>query len=631
MSEKSQFALLTERRFLPFFLTQFFGAGNDNVFKFAFTVLATYSAAEWGGMDPKSAGAVIGGVFILPFVLFSATAGQLADKYDKAAMIRFVKNLEIAIMLAIAAGFVWKIVALLFAGVFLMGLHSTLFGPVKYAYLPQHLGEAELTGGNGMVEMGTFVAILLGTILGGVLIGLPGVGPDWVAAVSVVLALIGRIAAGFVPASPASEPGLAVNWNPVSETLKNLGHARSNRTVFLSLLGISWLWFFGSIFLTTFTGFAKETLGGDQNVVTLLLAVFSIGIGIGSLLCERLSGRKVEIGLVPFGSIGMTVFAVDLWLTSGSMAPSGPSELAGLGAFLADHAHWRVMADLFLLAMFSGFYSVPLYALIQSRCEPSHRARIIAANNILNALFMVVASVMAAALLQAGLSLPQLYLVVGLLNAAVAVYIYLLVPEFLMRFIVWMLIHSVYRLEKSGVERIPDEGPAVIVCNHVSYVDALVIAAACPRPVRFVMDHRIFKLPILSFVFRTSRTIPIASAKEDPEMMERAFAEVAKALREGDLVAIFPEGRITDTGELYPFRPGIKRILDATPVPVVPMALRGLWGSFFSRKGGAAMSKPARFVPFRRIALAVDAPVASSAATPEALQANVLALRGDWR
>ena len=364
--------------------------------------------------------------------------------------------------------------------------------------------------------------------------------------------------------------------------MKNLGHARSNRTVFLSLLGISWLWFFGSIFLTTFTGFAKETLGGDQNVVTLLLAVFSFGIGIGSLLCERLSGHKVEIGLVPFGSIGMTVFAIDLWFASSSMNPQG---LAGLSAFLADHANWRVMADLFLLAMFAGFYSVPLYALIQSRCEPSHRARIIAANNILNALFMVVASIMAAALLHAGLTLPQLYLVVGLLNAAVAVYIYTLVPEFLMRFIVWMLIHSVYRLEKSGLERIPDEGPAVIVCNHVSFVDALVIAAACPRPIRFVMDHRIFKLPIISFVFRTNRTIPIAPAKEDPAMMERAFAEVAKALREGDLVAIFPEGRITDTGELYPFRPGIKRILDATPVPVVPMALRGLWGSFFLAQG----------------------------------------------
>ncbi|MFY9314070.1 MAG: MFS transporter [Burkholderiales bacterium] len=628
MAERSQFRLLAERRFLPFFLTQFFGAGNDNVFKFAFTVLATYSAAEWGGMEPKSAGAVIGGVFILPYVLFSATAGQLADKYDKAALMRLVKNLEIAIMLGIGAGFVWKVVSLLFAGVFLMGLHSTLFGPVKYAYLPQHLDDSELTGGNGLVEMGTFVAILLGTLLGGVLVGVPGIGPDLVAAASIALAIVGRIAAGYVPASPAPEPGLAINWNPFTETWKNLGHARGQRAVFLSLLGISWLWFFGSIFLTTFTGFAKETLGGDQSVVTLLLAIFSIGIGVGSLLCERLSGHKVEIGLVPFGSIGMTVFAVDLWFACRGMTPHG---LIGLSDFLADRAHWRAMADLFLLAMFAGFYSVPLYALIQSRCQPSHRARIIAANNILNAIFMVVASLMAAGLLHAGLSLPQLYLVVGLMNAAVAVFIYTLVPEFLMRFIVWMLIHSVYRLQKSGLERIPEEGAAVIVCNHVSFVDALVIAAACPRPIRFVMDHRIFRLPVLSFVFRTGRAIPIAPAKEDAAMMERAFAEVAQALREGDLVAIFPEGRITDTGELYPFRPGITRILETTPVPVVPFALRGLWGSFFSRKDGAAMSKPWRFVPFRRIGLAVGAAVPAVAATPEALQSNVLALRGDWR
>ena len=627
-AESSQFRLLTERRFLPFFLTQFFGAANDNVFKFAFTVLATYSGAQWGGLDPKSAGAVIGGIFILPFVLFSATAGQLADKFEKSALIRFIKNLEIAIMLAIAAGFGGQIVALLFAGVFLMGLHSTLFGPVKYAYLPQNLNETELTGGNGLVESGTFVAILLGTMTGGALVALPEGGPTWVAAISIALAVIGRVAAGFVPRSPAPDPELAINWNPVSETLANLGHARGNRAVFLSVLGVSWLWFFGSIFLTTFTGFAKETLGGDQSVVTLLLGVFSIGIGVGSLLCERLSGHKVEIGLVPFGSIGMTLFAIDLWFASRDLTPLG---LAGLGPFFADHANWRVMADLFLLAMFGGFYSVPLYALIQSRCEPSYRARIIAANNILNALFMVVASLMAAALLHAGLSLPQLYLVVGVLNAAAAIYIYTLVPEFLMRFIVWMLIHSVYRLEKSGLECIPDEGPAVIVCNHVSFVDALVIAAACRRPIRFVMDHRIFKLPIISFVFRTGKAIPIASAKEDPQMMKRAFDEVARALQEGDLVAIFPEGRITDSGELYPFRPGIKRILERTPVPVIPMALRGLWGSFFSREGGSAMTKPWRTVPFRKIGLAVGVPVPAAAVTPEGLQVQVLALRGEWK
>jgi 1-acyl-sn-glycerol-3-phosphate acyltransferase len=628
MSERSQFALLAERRFAPFFWVQFLGAANDNVFKFAFTVLATYSAAQWGGLDPKAAGAVIGGIFILPFVLFSATAGQLADKYEKATLIRFVKNLEIAIMLAIAAGFVWNIVPFLFAGVFLMGLHSTLFGPVKYAYLPQHLDDTELTGGNGMVEMGTFVAILAGTIAGGVLVGIEGSGPAWIAAVSIALAVLGRVVAGMVPHSPAPVPDMRINWNPFTETWTNLVHAKGNRTVWLSMLGISWLWFFGSIFLTTFTGFAKEALGGDQNVVTLLLAVFSIGIGVGSLLCERLSGHKVEIGLVPFGSIGMTLFAVDLWYAASGLSPTA---MSGVGAFLANSANWRVIADLFLLAMFSGFYSVPLYALIQSRCEPSHRARVIAANNILNALFMVVASGMAAVLLQSGLTLPQLYLVVAVLNAAVAVYIYTLVPEFLMRFIVWILVHSIYRLEKGGLENIPDEGPAVIVCNHVSFVDALVIAAACRRPVRFVMDHNIFRIPVMSFVFRTSRAIPIAPAKEDPAMMEKAFADVAQALKDGDIVVIFPEGRITDNGEMYPFRPGIKRILDATPVPVIPMALRGLWGSFFSRKDGAAMSKPSRLVPFKKIGLAAGALVQPRDAAPEALQQQVLALRGDWK
>ena len=630
-SDSSQFGLLRQRRFGPFFLTQFFGAGNDNIFKFALTVLATYSAADWGGLDPKSAGAVIGGIFILPFMLFSATAGQIADKVEKSALIRFVKNFEIAVMLLIAAGFNWNIVSFLFAGVFLMGMHSTLFGPVKYAYLPQHLKESELTGGNGMVEMGTFVAILLGTMAGGVLVAIPEVGPHYVAMVSLAIAVLGRAAAGYVPHSPAPEPELKVNWNPFTETWRNLGIARGNRAVFLSLLGISWLWFFGSIFLTSFTGFSKEVLGGDASVVTLLLAVFSIGIGIGSLLCERLSGHKVEIGLVPFGSIGMTVFAVDLYFATHARMPSG--ELAGLAAFFAQPGNWRVMTDLFLLAMFSGFYSVPLYSLIQSRCEPSHRARIIAANNILNALFMVVASVMAAGLLAAGITLPQLFLVTAILNAVVAVYIYSLVPEFLMRFLAWMLVHAVYRLDQQGMENIPDEGPAIVVCNHVSFVDAVVVLGASHRPIRFVMDHNIFRLPLLGFVFRTARAIPIASAKEDAQMMERAFAEAGKALAEGDVVGIFPEGRITDNGEIYPFRPGIRRILDATPVPVpvVPIALRGLWGSFFSRKGGAAMTKPFRRGVWSKIALVAGAPVPPAEATPEMLQKKVAALRGDWR
>jgi len=626
---EGQFSLLTQRRFAPLFWTQFLGAANDNLFKFAFTLLATYHAAQWGGGDGATAGFVIGAVFIAPFLLFSATSGQLADKIERSKLMRFVKDLEIAVMLLAGVGFAMQSALVLYACVFLMGLHSTLFGPVKYAYLPQHLRDEELTGGNGLVEMGTFVAILIGTMAGGLLVKSGANGPVLVAIGCVTLAVAGRIAAHLIPDSPAPAPELRINWNPFSETWRNLHIAARDRTVFHSLLGISWLWFFGSIFLTAITPFAKDVLRGDENVVTLLLAVFSIGIGLGALACERLSGRKVEIGLVPFGSIGMTLFAVDLWLASrGLGAASGQG---GVQAFLSDWHHWRVMFDLFALAFAGGLYSVPLYAQIQSRSQPAYRARIIAANNILNALFMIVAALMSKALLDAGLTLPQLFLVVGVMNAAVAVYIYTLVPEFLMRFICWLLIHTVYRLDKRGLENIPQEGAAVLVCNHVSFVDALVILAASPRPIRFVMDHRIFKTPVIGFVFRTGKAIPIAPAKEDEALLNAAYDRVAEALAQGDLVGIFPEGRITETGEMNVFRGGIRRIVERTPVPVVPLALKGLWGSFFSRRGGAAMTKPFRRGVLSRIGLEAAPPFAPEAAMPDALHDAVLALRGDWR
>ncbi len=626
--DQSQFALLGERRFAPFFWTQFAGAANDNIFKFAFTILVTFHAASFGGGDPKTAAFLIGAVFIAPFVLFSATAGQLADKFERARLIRLVKSLEIGIMLVASAGFAGHSVSLLYCATFLMGLHSTLFGPVKYAYLPQHLKDHELTGGNGLVEMGTFVAILLGTMAGGALAGIAGNGPVYVSVLCVAVALAGRVIASFIPASPAPEPQLHINWNPLTETLANLKLARTNRAVFLSMLGISWLWFFGATFLTSFSPFAKDVLGGNESVVTLLLAVFSVGIGLGSLLCERMSGHKIEIGLVPFGSIGMSVFAADLFFATQGMQPMAQ---AGVGSLLASAANWRVLADLFLLAMFGGFYSVPLYALIQTRCEPSHRARIIAANNIVNALFMIASSLLAAVMLSAGFSIPQLFLTTAVLNVLVAIYIYTLVPEFLMRFLCWMLIHSVYRLRKTGLDNIPATGPAIITCNHVSFVDALVIAAASPRPIRFVMDHNIFKIPLLSFVFKTGKAIPIASAKEDIAMRDRAFDTAAQALRDGDLVGIFPEGRITDTGEMYPFRPGVMEILKRQPAPVVPMALCGLWGSFFSRKGGPAMTRPFRRGAFARVELKVAPEWAPQAVTPEGLQAVTLEMRGELK
>jgi 1-acyl-sn-glycerol-3-phosphate acyltransferase len=508
-----------------------------------------------------------------------------------------------------------------------MGVHSTLFGPVKYAILPQHLKPEELVGGNGLVEMGTFVAILAGTIAGGLVVGTGPNGPLWAGALAIAIAVAGWFASRAIPETPAVDPALAFAWNPFTETWRNLVFASRNRVVWLSMMGISWFWFYGAVFLAQFAGFARDHLGGNETVVTALLALFSVGVGTGSLLCERMSRRRVELGLVPFGSIGLTLFAVDLWFASRGLAASS---IAGLDAFVANPAHWRVAADLVLIGVFGGFYIVPLYALIQERSEPSHRSRIIAANNILNAVFMVVAALAAILLLKAGLSMPELFLVTGLMNAAVALFIYLLLPEFLMRFLAWLLINAVYHMRTEGLENVPDEGPCVVVCNHVSYVDAVAIAACVRRPVRFVMDHRIFATPVLSFLFRTMGAIPIASARDDPALKERAFAQAADVLVRGEVLGIFPEGRLTPDGELGTFRPGLTEILERTPAPVVPMALRGLWGSFFSRSAnGKAMRRLRGF--FSRITLAAGPPIAPRDATPERLKDEVLALRGGQR
>ncbi|MDR6493695.1 1-acyl-sn-glycerol-3-phosphate acyltransferase [Paraburkholderia terricola] len=625
-AHESQFRLLRQRRFAPFFWTQFLGAMNDNVFKIGFTSLVTYQAARFSGVDPKTAAFLISAIFILPFVLLSATSGQIADKYDKAMLTRFVKSFEIVVMLIGGAGFLLHNAPLLYACTFLMGVHSTVFGPVKYSYLPQHLSKAELVGGNGMVEMGTFVAILIGTIVGGAGAGFVEHGAIVLACACVAVALAGRFVSSFVPVTAAPQPDLRINWNPVSETWRNLKLARENRTVFLSLLGISWLWFVGATFLSSFFSFAKNVLSADPDVVTVLLGTFSIGIGIGSLLCEKLSKRRIEIGLVPLGSIGMSVFAIDLFFASRALPPAG--HLLAVGEFLVRPAHWRVLADLFLLAMFGGFYSVPLYALIQSRSQPSHRARIIAANNILNSLFMIVSALMAMALTAAGFGIPAIFLVTALLNIVVATYIYSLVPEFLLRFIAWVLVHTFYRMRLVHAERIPEEGAAVLVCNHVSFVDAIVIMAESPRPIRFVMDHQIFRSPFAGWVFRHAKAIPIAPAHQDAQLLTQAYERCAQALAEGELVCIFPEGKLTRTGEMNPFRHGVTEIIRRTPAPVIPMALRGLWGSVFSRADDARWPRPIQKGVMSRLTLAVGEPIDPALATPEMLQRIVTELRG---
>jgi 1-acyl-sn-glycerol-3-phosphate acyltransferase len=625
----AQGRLLAERRFAFLFWTQFLGAFNDNVFKNALIVLFTLSPPRDLPLGRDALVNVASGMLVLPFFLFSATAGQLAEKMEKSRLIRATKLVEIALMLGAAAALFSGSGVALLALLFCMGLQSALFGPVKFAVLPQLLREEELVGGNGLIEMGTYVAILGGMILGGTLIAIESWGHAAVAATVVAVAALGWLASRGIPYLPSAVPDLPISWNFPRETARVLGFTRERRAVFLSVLGNSWFWFFGALVLAQLPGFVEDVLHGTPGVVTLLLVAFSVGVGAGSLLCERLSGRHIELGLVPFGSIGMTLFAVDLFFAT-EWHPR-PDAAVGPVEILTDAGNWRWLIDLVLIGVFGGFYSVPLNAVIQHRSEPSKRSRIIAGNNILNALFMVAAAGLGILCLgPLAMSVPQVFLLAAVLNAAVALYIYTLLPEFLMRFLVWLLMHTVYRLRVVGEEHIPAEGPAVLVCNHVSYVDALVIAAGCRRPMRFVMWYKIFQIPVLSFVFRTARAIPIASRKEDPALMERAFEEIERALGEGDLVCIFPEGGLTKDGELAPFRPGIERILEKNPVPVIPMALRGLWGSWFSRRGGAAMVKrPRRF--WSKVELVIDAALPPAEATAATLQDKVLALRGDWK
>lgn len=426
--------LLGTRRFGPFFITQFFGAFNDNVFKNALVVLLTFQSARWTTLAPEILTNLAAGIFILPFFLFSATAGQLADKYDKASLARLVKILEIVIMGVAAFGFYLHSLTILLVALFLLGLHSTLFGPVKYAILPQHLYRSELVGGNALVESGTFVAILLGTLAGGLLAGVSW-HPAGIALAGMVIAVLGYFASRRIPAAPAPAPDLAINLNPLSETWRNIGFARREPAVYYAILGISWFWLYGALFLAQFPVYAKSVLGGDENSVTLLLAVFTIGIGVGAMLCERFSHQRLELGLVPVGAAGLTLFGGDLCFAS----PASLAEGIALSVFalLDQPSIWRILADLLMIGVFGGFFIVPLYVLIQVRGDPEHRARIIATNNILNALFMVVGALGAAALLGRGLSIPGLFGAAAGLNAVMVALLFWREPEYINRLAAW--------------------------------------------------------------------------------------------------------------------------------------------------------------------------------------------------
>ncbi|SEH05060.1 MFS transporter [Candidatus Venteria ishoeyi] len=624
MAEHSQFRLLRERRFAPYFATQFLGAFNDNVFKNALIILIAFQGVNTE-INSHTLINLSAGLFILPFFLFSATSGQIADKFEKSSLIRIIKGLEVIIMMLASLGFYLGSLPLLLLVLFLMGTQSSLFGPLKYGILPQQLHPDELIGGNGLVGMGTFLAILLGTITGGILIGLEQ-GALLISGTVLLIAILGFLSSQAIPTAKAVDPTLQIRWNPLLQTWRILKFTAERHTVFLSVLAISWFWFLGATYLAQIPNYARLHLGGNEQVVTLLLTLFSLGVGLGSIFCERLSGHKVELGLVPFGSIGLSLFGIDLSFAEVSLA--NPENLMNASAFLAASGSFRVLFDVGMIGLFGGFFIVPLYALVQQRSNPAHLSRIIAGNNIINALLMVFSAGLAIFLLNAGLDIPQLFLTIALMNIVVAIYIYTLVPEFFMRFLVWIFIHLVYRVQKENLDKIPDKGAMVLVCNHVSFFDPLLIAGSIRRPVRFVMYYKIYQIPGLNFIFRTAGAIPIASNKENPEIFKQAWERIEQTLKAGEVLCIFPEGKITRNGNIGKFRPGIERIIAENPIPVLPMALCGLWGTFFSREGGSAMSHLPRHW-MTKITLKAGEVVAPEQASAAFLQTQVENLRAD--
>ena len=631
------FALLGQRRFAPLFLIQAFGTFNDHLLRQALLVLVGLEVLAPGGGTHALWAGFVGALFVLPALLCSGWAGHWADRHEKSRSIRRLKDAGVGIALLAVLGFWLDSLPLLLLVLFLLGLQSALFGPLKYALLPQVLRHSELTGGNALVEASMALAVLGGTLLAGLLVGGYEPGSRYAGLVLLGVAVLGALAARFVPPAAANAPGLAFEHHPLRATRAVLDTLRDQPTVRNAVLGIAWFFFFGALFLVQLPAYASEVLGGDGSVAILLLVLFSSGIVLGALLCMPLSGPTVEIGLVPLGALGMTVFGIDLYLAQPDASAHAQQLALGLVApldgwrVLASDGFWRIALDLVLIGISAGFFIVPLLALVQQRAPRALLGRVLAASQFLNALFIAAAAALAVLLLgPVGLDLPQFLLLVAALNAAVAFWIFALVPEFLMRLLVWLLTLAMYRIEVRGVrEHIPESGPALVVCNHVGYMDALLLGGAIARPVKFVMHEGFYRLPLLNWICRAAGAIPITGSKEDPALMQQAFERIDQALAQGEVVGFFPEGRLTSDGTIGVFRTGVERILAARPVPVVPMALTNLWGSLFSRRDSrlGRMRLPRRFRA--RIGIVAGPPLPGHEATAALLEARVRALRGE--
>ncbi|MEZ5838248.1 MAG: acyl-[ACP]--phospholipid O-acyltransferase [Geminicoccaceae bacterium] len=566
-------SLLGGGRFAGLFWTQFMGAMNDNFFKNALVILILYDLMK--GPEGEKLVTIAAGLFILPFFLFSATAGQLADRHDKAWLTRMIKVGEIIIMIGGVAGFLLGNVTLLMALLFLMGTQSTLFGPIKYGIIPDLVDENDLMNANGLIEGGTFLAILIGTIAGGLLIAMPG-GIVWVSAGIIAIAIAGYLASRMIPAQEPADPDLRIDWNIIGETGRLMAYLFADRRLKLAAIGVSWFWFVGAIFLAQVPSFAKVLIGADEHVVTLFLTLFSIGIGVGSILAARITGNRVSTTPVPFAAIAMAIFTVDLFFATRAVPPA--NGVLTLMAFVSEPFAWRIMVDLVGIALSGGLFVVPMFAAIQAWAEPEQRSRVIAAVNIVNAGFMVASAALTLVLQAIGLDIAQIFLVTGIANVAVAIYIARLLPDDLLRGTARTLFTLLYRLEVKDIENLDRAGPrCVVVVNHLSFLDApLMLSLLHEKPLFAIysgMAKRWWVKPFLTLV----EAMPVDPA--NPMAVKSLVAKV----REGRRLIIFPEGRITVTGALMKVYDGPALIADKADASIVAVRIEGSEQTPFSR------------------------------------------------
>ena len=589
--------IIGNTHFAPFFWVQFLGALNDNIFRNALVILITYHSVELWGWDKFALVPLAGGIFILPYLLFSATAGQLGDRFQKTSLIRIVKMLEVGIMCLAVLGLWLEDFGLLMVTLFLMGTQSSFFGPLKYGIIPSLVSRNTVMEANSFVTGGTFIAILLGTILGGVLSS-SGAGTGLLGGVLIGISIFGWLASFGMGKVPVYDQKLKVDWTFIRSTKQILGLTWRHKKVFRMLMGISWFWFLGAAVLSLLPLMVQELFRGSEEVTTFLLAVFVFGMGMGTFLVKKLSPRNVDIGLIPLSLLGIGLVLLDLHGVLNSLEQGSSLEkLHTLREFLEHPSCWRTVADIFLLTLFGGVYIVSQMTYVQQNTSREELARIISGNNIWNAIFMILSSVFIASFSKS-LGIANAISIVGWGSIGVSVIFYCYYSNYVLRIVAWILARLVYRVTIKGLENIPDEGPVIIASNHVSFVDGPLLMGVSKRPVHFVLDWKYYYVPTGPFWFGQARAIPIAPIRESEEILENAFKAIYDRLDNGDVIGIFPEGRITRDGKLNVLQPGIAKIIRKRPVPIVLCGMDGVWGSIFSRKDGPNIWKR-RFKGFR--------------------------------